>query len=131
MVIRNVVPERARIDFLPSKLPDMYLSFETGLYSKLRSITDDYDGGYWEMYELSNGSFYMAPDVIQRLRLSIPTNGYEGEVSADAAGIIVSLFSLNVLCWIRPSEHLNDLYYGLRDYAAEHPEGVEIFGAID
>lgn len=131
MITRSVVPDHARVDFLPSKLPSMYLSFETGVYSKTREIASVYNGGYWEMYELSNGGFYMAPTNPARMDVEIPTNSWHGNVSADALGIIVSLFSLNVLCWIRPSEHLNDLYYWLRDYAAEHPEGVNIFGAID
>jgi hypothetical protein len=31
------------------------------VYAITGSIADDYDGGYWEFYELSNGGFYMPP----------------------------------------------------------------------
>lgn len=130
-ITAKVVPESARIDFIPSRLPGMYLSYETGVYSKMREIARNYNGGHWDMYELSNGSFYMAPPSPHHFQIEIPSNSWHGEVSADAAGIIVSMFSLNVLCWIKPSEYLNNLYYALRDYAAEHPEGASIFGAID
>ena len=132
MITATLVPENKRLDFLPAKFPQSYLQFEIGCYSKLSALSEDYVGGFWNYYELSNGGVYIAPDDDdKKFRIVVPSNGYEGTASADAAGIIVSLFSINALCWIQPCEKHNDLYYALRDYAVDHPEGAVIYGAID
>lgn len=130
MITARRVPEAERMGFLPAKLPTLYLPFETGAFTQLRAISEGYRGGYWEFYDLDNGGFYMAPDD-ERLGIVVPTNGYTGEMSGDAAGIVASMFSLNALCWIQPSQQLNDLYYALYDFATEHPEAGAIFGAVD
>ena len=91
----------------------------------------DYTGGFWEFYALSNGGFYIAPDDGRRYHILVPSNGFEGELSSDAAGIVMSLFSLNRMTWCKPTEFLNAQYYNLYDFAAQHPEATTIFGAID
>jgi len=48
--------------------------------------------GYWEMYVLSNGGFYMAP-VLDGLYQVSCMNGYEGSLSADGLGITVCLYA--------------------------------------
>jgi len=133
MITASVVPSAERLAFLPKKFPDgaLYLLFEANAYTKMRAMTGDYGGGFWDFYDLSNGGLYIAPRDTRSYRIEIPSNGYEGTVSADAAGIIASLFALNALTWQYPSDHMHDLYYWLRDYAATHPEGAAIYGAID
>lgn len=130
-VTATLVPEDKRMGFLPRQLAGQNLAFEFGVYDTADSISVDYDGGFWEFYELSNGGFYIAQNDERRYRLQVDTNGYAGECSADALGIICSLFSINTMLWIRPTEHLNTKYYALYDYAAQHPEAATIFGAID
>lgn len=70
-------------------------------------------------------------------------SGYiESEVSADAAGIVATLYAINYLLdtehekRLRPDqekaiEDLHDRYYKLRVFASEHPEATEIFALID
>lgn len=126
-----LVPEKQRLDFLPKQTLGHNLRFEFGAYDAARALTADYGGGYWEFYRLSNGGFYIAPGSTDHFRIAVLTNGYEGECSADALGIICSLVSLNKLIWQTHSEGLNTKYYALYNYAAEHPEAATIFGAID
>jgi len=45
------------------------------------NLSRDYTGGYWNMYELDNGGFYMAPDSGTFFHVSC-MNGYEGTLSA-------------------------------------------------
>ena len=46
--------------------------------------------GSWELYTLSNGGFYMAPDIAQTWEVSCP-NYYAGTLSSDALGIVACL----------------------------------------
>jgi hypothetical protein len=73
----------------------------------------------------------MAP-VGGPFRVSVDTNGYKGEMSADAAGITVCLFAYSHLSF-RYSENdaFADHFHLLREFAAEHAEASAIFAAID
>ncbi|MGQ3890225.1 antirestriction protein [Legionella sp. CNM-1927-20] len=69
----------------------------------------------------------MALDLDEPLNLYVPENGYQGQVSADAAGIIATFYTLNYLYYTNRS----DLYHLLLNYAHQHPERRKIAGAID
>ncbi|MGR8998212.1 MAG: antirestriction protein [Gammaproteobacteria bacterium] len=62
------------------------------MYSITVNIADDYNGSYWEFYELSNGGFYMAPRSDSKFNVSCE-NGFEGQLSADALGIVACLYA--------------------------------------
>lgn len=130
-IVATCVDDKDRIGFLPAMTKGRNLEFEFGAYDRMRDFCRDYAGGFWEFYSLSNGGFYIAPDDGRRYHILVPSNGYEGELSSDAAGIVMSLFSLNRMLWCAPTEHLNAKYYELYDFAAQHPESQQIFGAID
>lgn len=126
------VAEADRLDFLPRYFtPRWMLRGESLVYSWMRRLSSDYQGGYWEFYELSNGGFYLALTGQEALRLSVEGNGFDGVVSADAAGIIATLFALNHLACETRSEGIIDLYDALRDFALEHSERASILHAID
>ena len=133
MIETTLVPEDKRNDFLPGKLPAAFVAFEAFLFSAMSAQAPEYRGGYWDMYDLSNGSFYMAPTSRpEGFDIRVETNGYSGHMSQDAAGITASLVALNRLCWAAPAdEEINDYYYQLRDFACDHAEAVAILGAID
>ena len=114
---------------LPRHFGQRLLIFEGAVYDFMRRFAPDYDGGFWQFYELSNGGFYMAPDG-GTFRLSVDTNGYEGEMSADAAGITVCLFACSHLSY-SDDEVFSDHFHMLREFAAEHAEASAIFAAID
>jgi hypothetical protein len=58
-------------------------------------------------------------------------NGFEGTVSADAAGIIVTMYALSHLSFEFPSQLLAERYMQVRVLAMEHPECKAILAAID
>lgn len=138
MITASVVPDARRLDFLPSLFtPALMMRGESLAYAYMRAFCTDYDGGLWSFVELSNGGRYMHPDRV-RARLVVESNGFAGEMSGDAAGIVVTLFVLGHLaaeaveCDGAAAEGLTDLYFLLRAYAAEdHSEAAAIFGAID
>ena len=93
-----------------------------------------YSRGTRQSYALSNGGFYVAPETDKRFTVHVPGNDYEGEVSADTFGVIVTLFVLGSLVWIEDEalrEKFGDHYHQLRDYVKEHDEAGAIFRAID
>lgn len=137
-IVRTTVPEEQRLGFLPAHVGGYYLGFEKALYNALRDFScGQYEGGYWEYYSLSNGGWYAAMDSDTTYVIEVPTNGYRGAMSADAAGVFVSLMAINHLLWAVVEENealareLQTAFYALRDYAAEHEEAAAIFGAID
>jgi hypothetical protein len=94
-VTASLVADNHRLTFLPSYFgPRLMMRGEALVYAWLRRLSEDYDGGYWNYYTLTNGGFYMAPKPDKRLRVEVDGNGFSGEMSADAAGIVATLFAL-------------------------------------
>jgi hypothetical protein len=95
-------------------------------------LSADYRGGYWHMYRLGNGGFFMAPDA-DSFRLSCP-NGYKGILSGDAFGIVACLYAYSELSFSGVpgfADACAEQYHLLRDSMFEHPEVTSILRAID
>lgn len=152
-VVASLVPDGERLGFLPKHFGSRrYLKGENAVYNWMGALCPDCRGGYWDFLELSNGGFYMRPAdcpprasppgcppgasaaarphrMLVRVE-SNKSNGFEGDVSADAAGVIATLFALNYLV-CGGADELTDKYYALREFALGHPESAAILGAID
>jgi hypothetical protein len=59
-------------------LPNLMIKAEAMIYFRLSQLSADYQGGYWECYQLSNGGFYLAPSDPERLRLYVSENDFLG-----------------------------------------------------
>ncbi|STX81623.1 Antirestriction protein [Legionella busanensis] len=127
----TLITDAKRLDLLPHYFGRWYGIAESALYNVLTEFCCQYQGAYWHFYKLSNQGLYMAPEMPGPLRLYIPGNGYECEVSADAAGVIATLYMLNYLCSRSQSESFLNLYDLLLDYAYGHSERKKILSAID
>ena len=107
---------------------------EPYVFGIARSLSPDYDGGYWEFYALSSGGFYMAPaaDAVFHVRCE---SGYEGTMSGDAFGITCCLYAYSHLSFAGPpalAEECARQYHGLREYTlAGHAEARAILAATD
>ena len=126
-----LVNEDQRLSFLPKYFGKRMIAAEQGIYNTLSKLCTNYKGAFWNFYELNNGGFYMAPCLDEQFEIFVESNGYEGILSADAAGIVATLYVVNHLCWIDKAEKMINQYYLLRDFAAEHSEANEIYAAID
>ena len=77
-VLRTKVANHLRIqhthDLFGINFP---LSLEPLVYTFAGNLAEEYNGGYWECYTLSNGGFYMAPDSDKQFKVCCE-NGYEG-----------------------------------------------------
>jgi hypothetical protein len=125
-----IVSEEERLTVLPRHFGLHMMIFENSVYLFMRALSTGYTGGFWRFFELSNGGFYMAPEVTE-LPLRADGNGYEGRMSGDAAGITACLYALSHLSFTVGDERISGHYYRLREFAAQHREAIEIFAAID
>lgn len=129
-ITRTAATGSIRLGTLPFVFGRYALWVESMAFEWARRVDEGYDGGYWELYNLSNGGFYMATQGQDKRSISTP-NGYEAEVSADAAGIIVCLYALCELANRTENDLLIEKYHQLREYARLHDEREEILAAID
>lgn len=128
-----------RFECLPGLFSKPYMmAGEKLVYSMAERLSSHYEGGYWHMYHLSNGAYYMAPSAPARFSIDGDITFFNGSVSADGMGVIACLFALGALCHEAFSksnhaeaEHLSAMYGALLDYAVGHPDSSSIFGAID
>jgi len=128
----TLVSGSRRSGFLPRLFGKRLVLYgEMHVYNFMQSLCPDYRGGFWNFLEYRGQPLYLAPTSAERYCIFCRTNGYEGQVSADAAGIIATLFALSHLSFDNPIDLLSDGYARLRDYAARHPESAEIGSAID
>ncbi|KAB2694590.1 antirestriction protein [Ochrobactrum sp. Kaboul] len=129
----TIVPDNRRSQFLPGLFGhSLLIVAENTVYTILERLSPlDYGGGFWEFYEHEGQPLYMAPKTDRRFRISGDITMYRGEVSADAAGIIATLFAFSHLSFRYQSAQLCDGYSRLYAYAAYHPEAAEVFQAID
>ena len=67
--------------------------------------------------------------------IAVDGNGFAGHMTADAAGVVVSLFALGQLCAeyqdTATGDHFIEQYHRLLEFAREHEHTRQIFAAID
>lgn len=131
-IVANLVPEDQRLSVLPEFFGiSQMLHAEALAYGWMSKLSIDYTGGHWHFYKLDNGGFYMAPSEEKDWRIAVDGNGYEGIATADAAGIIATLFMIGQLSGELQTEAMAKKYHALLDFATEHAEQATILNAID
>lgn len=152
--LRLIVPDDNRMSYIPELF---FTPMGESMVMDWMTRHSDYDGGYWNYFVIPEDgegkvathttvklktTGYIAPDFDGKYNICVPGNYFEGEVSADAAGIIATLMILNVLSW--KTSEMGDKYAricqllverqdALKDYIRiiKHPEANLIFRAID
>ena len=129
---RILLNDSERLNYTASHFGDNFpFKIEPFIFDMARRLSSDYTGGFWNMYELTNGAFYMAPESDTTFNVTC-MNGFAGPLSADAFGLTVTLYSYSNLSF---SPELSDVcaehYHLLREFLFEHPECQAILSAID
>jgi len=127
------VPDEDRMDTGPRtfKNANHWIRFEGFVYDLLDKLSEDYNGGFWEFFILDNGGFFMSPDQEGLLHIIQPDNYFEGDMSAEAAGITACLYAYSHLSFRYPNGEFGELYHKLLELVYDHPECPLIMGAID
>lgn len=136
----KLVRESERLSFLPRLFKNQFIRCEGHIYLLASNLSESYRGGSWEFVEASNGALYMRPELEEGETFSTSTDGFfEGELSADAFGILCTFFTINHMCWMLDGEnspqeeikHFIDMNYLIRDVLLEHQERNKLIPAID
>jgi len=108
------------------------LRLEPTVFNMAGMLSEQYQGGSWEFYALSNGGFYMAPRASTSFTVT-SENGFAGPMSGDVLGITACLYAYSQLSFVQNSfgELCAQHYHWLREYALDHSETSAIFAAID
>ncbi|MEO0510820.1 MAG: antirestriction protein [Verrucomicrobiota bacterium] len=133
-ITKTECPTGLRMDFLPNAVGGnivQCVKYEHLTFAFMDKASPDYGSGFWNFYSLSNGGFYMAPEIDGDIRMEWEDNYFEGKMSADAAGISISLLAQNYFAWHVNRERFADKYHQLLDYAAQHKEAPAIYRFID
>lgn len=133
-ITRQSVQSNQRISHTAKRFGVWFpLNIEPAIFAIAGNIAPEYSGAYWAFYQLSNGGFYMAPDLEKQYAVSC-INGYEGSLSADALGITACLYAYSHLSFSSNAgfaEVCAQHYHWLREFMLEHSEAGNILGAID
>jgi hypothetical protein len=108
------------------------MRLEPTIFNFAGNLAAEYDGGYWEFYKLSNGGFFMCPTADTPFHVRCE-NGFEGELSAEAFGIVCSMYVFSNFSFSDGAfaETCAQHYHWLREYALDHAEAGSIMQAID
>ncbi|EGD4232755.1 antirestriction protein [Salmonella enterica subsp. enterica serovar Meleagridis] len=136
-ITARYISENARMNFMPAAFHSAFFSADHFIQSFLNRYAKDYQGGYWEYLQASNGAFFMEAPC--SLRLSLP-NYFEEECSPREVGIIVFLYAYSYFCGLAYEEGKAELnekmanrYHLLREYVntLDKESQNRIYRAID
>ena len=132
MINLILLRDRQRIDVPAALFGHQFgLRIEPTIYNMAGMLSTDYHGGYWEMYRLNNGGFFMHPASDAPFKVAAQ-NGYDGSMSAQAFGIVACLYAYSHLSFTPSlSDVCAEQYHLLREYAMDHAEVRDILAVID
>jgi len=134
IVSRYLIPEGQRLAHVETLFGIHFpLQLEPVIYGITERMAEAYSGGYWLMYTLDNGGFYMAPEADRVFTVSCD-NGFDGELSPDALGIVACLYAYSHLSFTGAGDFPRECarqYHMLRAYMFDHSEAAAILGATD
>lgn len=132
-ITSTLVPEHQRATVASKIFGANFIVIEASVFDMASHLSDDYAGGYWDFFMLSNGGFYMAPSGRPDNRVRC-ANGFEGKLSAEAFGITVCMYAHSHLSFSRNArlaELCANHYHLLRDFMLAHVEARHILAATD
>ena len=134
VIHRDLLSDDRRADVAAKLFGALEFSFkvEPTIFNMAGMLAADYAGGFWDMYQLSNGGWYMCPASGAPFTVT-SQNGYTGEMSTDALGITACLFAFSHLSFDGDAlaKVGAEQYHLLRDLAMDHAEARHILAATD
>lgn len=109
---------------------------ESLIHRWARKNCAQYKESGWNLYQVSGGAYYMAPDITGPSRVVIPGKWFDHELSSDAIGISATLSALSRLGTElaytgAPGEEMIERYHYLRHFALKHHcEGTLIISTL-
>ncbi|EOI7435732.1 antirestriction protein [Yersinia enterocolitica] len=131
------VEECDRLSFLPYLFADDFMISELQVYALARKHVPEYCGGRWHFIRLPDGGGYMMPDD-GRVHLVNRENGFDRTVSAEAAGIVLTMWAIKRRGWVHRDCQNSALarLFAVREaqlweFIEFHPECHHIYDALE
>lgn len=131
IITQKIVPTRSRTAMLPRYFGANMMLVESLLFHYMNNLSSQYNGGYWEFIELSNGGFLMSLQCNDIHTIKVAGNYFENDMSSEAACIVACLFAYSHAANAKACEKATNQYHLLREFALDHPEARLIISAID
>lgn len=137
IITATLLPDTQRLHFWPQHFGGIpqWILLEPRIFAWMDRLCEDYHGGIWNFYTLSNGGVFMAPepdgDTDDEWTLFNAMNGNSAEMSAEAAGIAACLLEYSHHACRTECDAMTSHFYRLRDFALNHPECRAILHIID
>ncbi len=134
------VPSTHREYFLPRLFGEQYmLTGESLVYRTSSYLFQNYNGGYWNFFNVSNGAQFMAPESSEPLILDAGENYHPfcGEtVSDEVAGLLATSMALSNLSFViferkQSTYHVADKFYLLQQFIGQHDSAKLIYSVLD
>lgn len=124
------VPPEKQLEVLRRYLGRLAERIEGEIYGLMRRVSPTFQQGRWRIYEVSNGTIYLAP-CVEEVNVEIERTSFDGFLSGDGAGLVVSLLGLRNAYRTYGEEEICTAYIRLRDFAIQHDEAAIVLAATD
>ncbi len=121
------VPAGERLSFLIRRFDKHHATVELFLRSFAVELCPDFKGAQWRFFETSTGTVFMVPSGYDSLHVCIDESRFDARVSAEVAGLILSLYMLARLCDVSRSQEHMRMLVRLRNYALTNAQATTIF----
>ena len=131
MITKSLVEEKDRLNFLPHYFGENYLRYELLVFLFADKFCDEYHGGYWDFYHLSNSCPLMVLSSESCHKVVNDMNFFTDAMSSEAMSVGVNIFAMYALLEETRDSDLIHYYRTLKEFASEHIEASKIMRFID
>lgn len=107
------------------------LGFEQRLFNVANFLCPAYDGDHWKGKIIKAELGFAMPTHKTHYQIYVQGNGFEGQMSAEAFGLTVTLFTLCHLAEVTQSEACITLYHRVLNTIITSDEATLVWAAID
>ena len=131
MTITKTLLRKDRPNILMNYFGSLFLTVELTTFSLADYFIDEYHGGSWNFFSLSNGGFYMAFKHEGSVNFNNQNNLFCESIDPEIASIIINLYAISAVVSESRDKILQTRYQQLYQYAMELPEANLIYRALD
>ncbi|WP_339378911.1 antirestriction protein [Xenorhabdus sp. BG5] len=117
-------------DVFPQTSPLERMLLEHSIIKAAVTLCEDYRCDTWQCRKVSDNIAYAVPTRADTYRVKIETTDFNGEVSADTFGLMVTLSVLGYLTVLMKQDEVAERFCDLRAYALQHPQAPCIRAAL-
>ncbi|MBL4842173.1 MAG: antirestriction protein [Thalassospira sp.] len=126
------VPELQRAETMHQYWGDRCVNLEMFVFRFMDNFNEAYNGGYWDFNITHNNALYISLSTDKPVRLVSPLNYADETMSADAAGVVLTIFACSyALDKFPDAEEILATYDRLMDVFGDHPEASKIYRLLD